>query len=92
MRVHAPAAGVLAVDYQRVTSGADLSTEKQPGQPPRRLDVLGDEGDLEVAGPVGEGGERDDLVTGVPVDGGAAADLGEQLAGDSGADRAGSRR
>ena len=64
VRVHAPAAGVPAMDDQRVTRGTDLSAEEQPGQPSGRLGVLGDEWDLEAACPGGEGGERDDLVAG----------------------------
>ena len=74
------------MDYQRVTRGTDLSAEEQRGQPPGRLHVLGDEGDLEAARPGGEGGERDDLVAGVPVDGGTAVHLLEQLACHAGAD------
>ena len=48
--------------------------------------MLGGEGGLEAAGPGGQAGERDDLVAGVPADGGAAVDLGEQLSCDPGAD------
>jgi hypothetical protein len=48
--------------------------------------VLVAERDLESAGPAGQGCEQDDLVAGVPVDGGAAVHLHRQLACHVGAE------
>lgn len=84
--VAAQARGVLAADYQVLVFGADVRAEEYRCQPGAGCGVFGAEGDPEFADPSREGGEEDDLVAGVPVDGGPAGDVLEQLVCDAGAD------